>query len=57
MDMETKDKQRVPVFARAEMLIRKPVNEVFEVIINPDITTNFWFIGVRLNLIADRFPR
>lgn len=32
----------VPV-ARAEMLIRKPVDEVFEAFVNPDITTKFWF--------------
>lgn len=30
-------------FARAEMLIRKPVAEVFEAFINPAITTRFWF--------------
>jgi uncharacterized protein YndB with AHSA1/START domain len=30
-------------FAKAEMMIRKPVNEVFEAIINPEITTKFWF--------------
>jgi len=29
--------------AKAEMLIRKPVAEVFEAFINPDITTKFWF--------------
>ncbi|MEQ1585390.1 MAG: SRPBCC family protein [Cyclobacteriaceae bacterium] len=29
--------------AIAEMLIRKPVLEVFEAFINPDITTKFWF--------------
>ncbi|MGG3455544.1 SRPBCC family protein [Paenibacillus rhizolycopersici] len=28
---------------RAEMLIRKPVDEVFEAFINPEITTKFWF--------------
>ncbi|OJV50620.1 MAG: polyketide cyclase [Bacteroidetes bacterium 43-16] len=27
----------------AQMLIRKPVAEVFEAFINPDITTRFWF--------------
>jgi uncharacterized protein YndB with AHSA1/START domain len=32
----------IPV-VRAEMLIRKPVEEVFEAFINPDITTKFWF--------------
>ncbi len=29
--------------ARAEMLIRKPVAQVFEAFINPAITTQFWF--------------
>ena len=31
------------VTVEAQMLIRKPVNEVFEAFINPEITTNFWF--------------
>ncbi|MGN6494187.1 MAG: SRPBCC domain-containing protein [Agriterribacter sp.] len=30
-------------FAKAEMLIRKPVAEVFEAFVNPEITTRFWF--------------
>lgn len=30
-------------FAKAEMLIRKPIAEVFEAFINPEITTKFWF--------------
>lgn len=30
-------------FAEAGMLIRRPVSEVFEAFINPEITTNFWF--------------
>lgn len=30
-------------FARAEMLIRKPVAEVFAAFIDPAITTQFWF--------------
>ncbi|MCI0709925.1 MAG: SRPBCC family protein [Chloroflexi bacterium] len=29
--------------AKVEMLIRKPVAEVFEAFTNPDITTKFWF--------------
>src|SRR4051812_5402023 len=29
--------------ARAEMLIRKPVAEVFEAFVDPAITTKFWF--------------
>jgi uncharacterized protein YndB with AHSA1/START domain len=30
-------------FAKAEMLIRKPVSLVFEAIIDPALTTKFWF--------------
>jgi uncharacterized protein YndB with AHSA1/START domain len=33
---------RVPV-AKTGMLIRKPVADVFEAFINPEITTKFWF--------------
>lgn len=29
--------------AKAEMLIRRPISEVFEAFINPDVTTKFWF--------------
>lgn len=29
--------------AKAAMLIRKPVSEVFEAFLNPEITTKFWF--------------
>ncbi|MEJ2558008.1 MAG: SRPBCC family protein [Sedimentisphaerales bacterium] len=29
--------------AKAEMLIRKPVAEVFEAFVNPDTTSKFWF--------------
>ena len=29
--------------AKTGMLIRRPVGEVFEAIVNPDITTKFWF--------------
>lgn len=28
---------------QAEMLIRKPIEEVFEAFVNPEITTKFWF--------------
>ena len=31
------------VDAKAEMLIRRPVAEVFEAFVNPEITTKFWF--------------
>jgi len=30
-------------FAKAEMLIRKPIEHVFQAFINPEITTKFWF--------------
>lgn len=30
---------------KAQMLIRKPVSEVFEAMVNPDITSKFWFTG------------
>jgi uncharacterized protein YndB with AHSA1/START domain len=33
---------QVPI-VKVEMLIRKPVNEVFEAFIDPAITTKFWF--------------
>ncbi len=33
---------QVPV-TNAGMLIRKPVAEVFEAFVNPDVTTQFWF--------------
>ena len=29
--------------SEADMLIRKPVSEVFEAFINPEVTKNFWF--------------
>jgi len=32
-----------PPVAKAEMLIRKPVGEVFEAFVNPHITSKFWF--------------
>ena len=31
------------IVAKAEMLIRRPVAEVFEAFVNPEITTKFWF--------------
>ena len=31
------------VYVEAQMLIRKPVEDVFEAFINPEVTTNFWF--------------
>jgi uncharacterized protein YndB with AHSA1/START domain len=31
------------IFVQAQMLIRKPIQKVFEAFIDPEITTNFWF--------------
>ena len=31
------------IVSKVEMLIRKPVSEVFEAFVNPEITTKFWF--------------
>ncbi|MGP0586641.1 SRPBCC family protein [Paenibacillus timonensis] len=38
--MATSDQEPI---VRSDMLIRKPVEEVFEAFINPEITTKFWF--------------
>lgn len=40
--MDNLQLKQVPI-TKTGMLIRKPVNEVFEAFINPDITTKFWF--------------
>ena len=32
-----------PLVAKTGMLIRRPVADVFEAIVNPEITTQFWF--------------
>ncbi|MBT2619291.1 SRPBCC family protein [Chryseobacterium sp. ISL-6] len=32
-----------PIYVEAQMLIRKPIQEVFEAFVNPEITTQFWF--------------
>ena len=39
---------------RTEMLIRKPIAEVFEAFVNPEITTNFWFTKSSGRLEADK---
>jgi hypothetical protein len=43
------------------MLVRKPVADVFEAFVKPDITTKFWFTksSGRLPkvLVADRYPK
>jgi uncharacterized protein YndB with AHSA1/START domain len=40
--------------SKAEMLIRKPVAEVFEAFVNPDITSKFWFTGSSGRLAAGK---
>jgi len=40
--MDNLQLKRVPV-AKTGMLIRRPVAEVFEAFVNPEITTKFWF--------------
>ena len=40
--MNNLELKHVPM-TRTGMLIRKPVAEVFEAFVNPDITTKFWF--------------
>lgn len=35
------------------MLIRKPVNVVYEALVNPEITSKFWFTHGSANLISD----
>ena len=40
-------------FARAEMLIRKPVSQVFQAFVQPEITSKFWFTKGSGNLVQD----
>jgi uncharacterized protein YndB with AHSA1/START domain len=40
--MDNLQLKRVPI-TKTGMLIRKPVADVFEAFVNPDITTKFWF--------------
>jgi uncharacterized protein YndB with AHSA1/START domain len=47
---------RVPI-AKTGMLIRKPVAEVFDAIVNPEITTNFWFTRSSGRLVVGRPTR
>ena len=44
---------RTPI-AETGMLIRKPVAEVFEAIVNPEITTKFWFTRSSGRLVVGR---
>jgi uncharacterized protein YndB with AHSA1/START domain len=47
---------RVPI-AETGMLVRKPVAEVFEAIVNPEITTKFWFTKSSGRLVVGRPTR
>src|SRR5881396_2650584 len=40
--MDNLQLKQVPI-TKTGMLIRKPVADVFEAFVNPDITTRFWF--------------
>jgi uncharacterized protein YndB with AHSA1/START domain len=43
-------------FTQTGMLIRKPVADVFEALVNPDITAKFWFTkGAEGSRSANRF--
>lgn len=41
-------------YAEASMAIRRPINEVFEAFINPDVTTKFWFTDASDSLEENR---
>lgn len=45
--------QQAPV-AKAQMLIRKPVADVFEALVNPEITQRFWFTKSSGRVIAGK---
>jgi hypothetical protein len=42
-----------PPTVKAEMLIRRPVAEVFEAFVNPDVTTRFWFTRSSAKLLGN----
>ncbi len=42
---------------RAEMLIRRPAEEVYEAFVDPDVTTKFWFTKSSGRLEADKQVR
>ena len=46
-----------PPVAKAEMLIRKPVDQVFEAFVNPAITSRFWFTRGNARLEAGKEVR
>jgi uncharacterized protein YndB with AHSA1/START domain len=42
------------IAAQAQMLIRRPVSEVFDAFVDPDVTTKFWFTKSTGKLEAGR---
>ncbi len=38
--------------AKAEMMIRKPISEVFEAFTNPEVTTKYWFTDSTGKLVS-----
>lgn len=48
---------REAVVAKAELLIRKPVAEVFEAFVDPSVTTQFWFTKSSGRLEAGKHVR
>lgn len=46
-------RREAPV-ATAEMLIRKPADEVYEAFVDPAVTTKFWFTGGSARLEVGR---
>jgi uncharacterized protein YndB with AHSA1/START domain len=42
-DTNTNTNTNQDPISKVEMLIRKPVQDVFEAFVNPEITTKFWF--------------
>lgn len=47
-------RNKLQPIAKAEMLIRKPVAEVFEAFVNPAITCKFWFTNGSARLEAGK---
>ena len=43
-----------PPVAKIELLIRRPVAQVFDAFVNPDVITKFWFNRTSGPLVADK---
>ncbi len=48
---------KYPLIVKAEMLIRRPVTEVFEAFVDPAVTTKFWFTKSSGRLEANKVIR